>query len=163
MEQNSASASRKWPSSSLEPIYKLRRCTRSQGHTARVRLIHVLEVVFFVDCHSTIDMSIGSKKDLSLIILETGECGNSCTVTSSNTISYGSSGLTTPSPSPSPSPFATPTPTTPTPTPPPSPTSLTLSIIPLVLNNGTLTGFEISCRSRNESTGCFRCRRRARR
>src|SRR5215831_17802658 len=36
-------------------------------------------------------------------------CGNSCSVTSSNTINYGSSGLTTPSPSPSP--FATPTPT----------------------------------------------------
>jgi len=30
-------ASSKWPSSSLEPIYKLQRCTRSQGHTARVR------------------------------------------------------------------------------------------------------------------------------
>ena len=30
------------------------------------------------------------------------DCGNSCTVTSSNTISSGSSGLTTPSPSPTP-------------------------------------------------------------
>lgn len=30
-------ASRKWPISSLEPIQKLRRCTRSQRHTARVR------------------------------------------------------------------------------------------------------------------------------
>lgn len=56
------------------------------------------------------------------------ECGNSCTVTSSNTISYGSSGLTTPSPYPSPfespfaSPFATPTPTPATSTPSPTPT-----------------------------------------
>jgi len=32
------------------------------------------------------------------------ECGNSCTQTSSNTITFGSSGLTTPSPSPSPTP-----------------------------------------------------------
>jgi hypothetical protein len=32
------------------------------------------------------------------------ECGNSCTVTSSNTITFGSSGSTTPSPSPSPTP-----------------------------------------------------------
>ncbi|MFZ0512668.1 MAG: hypothetical protein WAM14_13760 [Candidatus Nitrosopolaris sp.] len=62
-------ASRKWPSSSLEPIYKLRRCTRSQGHTARVRVIPVLEVVFFVDCHSTIDMLIGSKKCLKSLKL----------------------------------------------------------------------------------------------
>jgi len=30
------------------------------------------------------------------------ECGNSCTVTSSNTITFGASGLTTPSPSPTP-------------------------------------------------------------
>lgn len=32
------------------------------------------------------------------------DCGNSCTQTSSNTVSSGSSGLTTPSPSPSPTP-----------------------------------------------------------
>src|SRR5215469_4519121 len=43
-------------------------------------------------------------------------CGNSCSVTSSNTINYGSSGLTTPSP------FATPTPTTARSTPSPTPT-----------------------------------------
>jgi hypothetical protein len=48
------------------------------------------------------------------------ECGNSCTVTSSNAITSGSSGLTTPSPSPS-----------------PTPTVLTLSILGGVMS-GTL-------------------------
>jgi hypothetical protein len=37
---------------------------------AYVSLIPVLEVVFIVDCHSTIDMLIGSKK--CLIILKLG-------------------------------------------------------------------------------------------
>lgn len=58
-------ASRKWPISSLEPIYKLWRCTRSGTFCPPyVRLIPVLEVVLFVDCHSTKDMLVGSKKCL---------------------------------------------------------------------------------------------------
>ena len=96
-------------------------------------LLLVLSTAMIVSGH----IALAYNNKFTMVFSNTGnnqerqqECGNSWTVTSSNTISYGSSGLTTPSPSPSPSPFAipfaipfaTPTPTTATSPPSPTPT-----------------------------------------
>ena len=96
-----------------------------------VALLLVLSTAMIVSGH----IALAYNNKFTMVFSNTGnnlerqqECGNSCTVTSSNTIGHGSSGLTTPSPSPSPfatpfeTPFATPTPTTATSTPSPTPT-----------------------------------------